>query len=86
MVLKLARALREINFYQGTSSLLIQRRPFQRLIKEILDESTGHIVPGPFKADRMSLEAYAALQTMAEFMLVSLFEMSYVLCDSWMTV
>jgi histone H3 len=59
-------ALREIRRYQKSTELLIRKLPFQRLVREIAQES---------KADlRFQSTAVAALQEAAEAYLVSLFE------------
>ncbi|KAJ7833967.1 histone H3, partial [Mycena olivaceomarginata] len=59
-------ALREIRQYQKSTELLIQRLPFQRLVREIA---------GDFKTDmRFQSTALAALQEAAEEYLISLFE------------
>lgn len=59
-------ALREIRRYQKSTELLIRKLPFQRLVREIAQES---------KADlRFQSTAIAALQEAAEAYLVSLFE------------
>ena len=59
-------ALREIRRYQKSTELLIRKLPFQRLVREIAQDS---------KADlRFQSTAIAALQEAAEAYLVSLFE------------
>jgi histone H3 len=59
-------ALREIRRYQKSTELLIRKLPFQRLVREIAQES---------KADlRFQSTAVAALQEAAEAYLVTLFE------------
>lgn len=59
-------ALREIRRYQKSTELLIRKLPFQRLVREIAQET---------KADlRFQSTAIAALQEAAEAYLVSLFE------------
>lgn len=59
-------ALTEIRRYQKSTALLIQKAPFQRLVKEISTE----IAPGM----RYQAAAIAALQEAAEAYLVGLFE------------
>ncbi len=59
-------ALREIRRYQKSTELLIKKRPFQRLVREVANE---------FKADlRFQATALMALQEAAEAYLVGLFE------------
>ena len=60
-------ALREIRQYQRSTSLLIRKLPFQRLVREIALD---------FEAQELKWRASAleALQEMAEAHLVSLFE------------
>eukprot|EP00795_Rhopilema_esculentum_P016449 gene16449-7863_t len=62
------KALREIQFYQSTSHLLIRRLPLVRLIKEICN----HLVPN--KNFRFKAAALAALHEATESFLVRLFE------------
>jgi histone H3/H4 len=60
------KALREIRRFQKSTELLIQRIPFQRLIREVAHE---------YKADlRFQSTAVIALQEAAEAYLVGLFE------------
>ena len=62
-------ALREIRKYQKTTDLLIRKLPFQRLVREIAQES---------KADlRFQSAAIGALQEASEAYLVSLFEVFF---------
>lgn len=59
-------ALREIRRYQKSTELLIRKLPFQRLVREIAQDT---------KADlRFQSSAIAALQEAAEAYLVGLFE------------
>lgn len=59
-------ALREIRRYQKSADLLIRKRPFQRLIREITQD---------FKADlRIQSSAVLALQEASEAYLVGIFE------------
>ncbi len=61
-----AKAIREIRKYQNSTELLIRKKPFQRLTREIAsDFKTGL---------RMQSEAILALQTAAESYLTGLFE------------
>lgn len=58
-------ALREIRKYQKTTNLLLSKRPFQRLVREVAQE---------FKCDlRFQAAAIEALQEAAENYLVDLF-------------
>ena len=62
-------ALREIRKYQKTTDLLIRRLPFQRLVREILQDFRS------VDADlRLQASALTALQEAAEAYLVGLFE------------
>ncbi len=59
-------ALREIRRYQKSTELLIRKRPFQKLVREVAQD---------FKADlRFQSHAIMALQEASEAYLVSLFE------------
>ena len=59
-------ALREIRRYQRSTDLLIHKMPFQRLVREIIQD---------FKLDlRVCTSAYIALQEAAEAYIVGLFE------------
>ena len=60
-------ALREIRRYQKGGELLMRKLPFQRLVREIVEESMGH-------AYRFQSTAIIALQEAAEAYLVGLFE------------
>jgi histone H3 len=62
-------ALREIRKYQKSTETLIRRRPFQRLVKEIIGtyQSGGQDL-------RLQSHALAALQDAGEAYLTSLFE------------
>jgi len=58
-------ALREIRRYQKSTDLLIRRRPFQRLVREVAQK---------FRTDmRFQMSALAAIQEAAEAHLVHLF-------------
>jgi histone H3 len=59
-------ALREIRRYQKSTELLIRKLPFQRLVREIAQDSKNDL--------RFQSTAIAALQEAAEAYLVSLFE------------
>jgi histone H3/H4 len=67
-------ALREIRRYQQSDELLIRRLPFQRLVRQIVDEltPTGEVF-------RMQPAALLALQMASEAYLVSLFQDSQLL-------
>ena len=62
------QALREIRRYQRTTHLLIRKKPYQRLVREIAQD----VLDGSDK--RFSAEALMALQEAGEAHLVSLFE------------
>ena len=61
-----ARALQEIRRYQANSNLLIRRLPFQRLVREIVQDINPKL--------RLQSHALAALQEASEAYLVGLFE------------
>jgi histone H3 len=65
------QALREIRRYQKSSDLLIRKRPFQRLVREIADGLRAH---GHLADLRFQSLALLALQEAAEAYAVSLFE------------
>lgn len=65
-------ALRDIRRYQKSTELLLPRLPFQRLVREILQDS--------FKDLRFRTFALCALQEAAEAYLISLFEDAYLCC------
>ena len=77
-----AKALREIRYYQSAAmaeSLLIPRRPFENLVREIsheikVDEGRGKYFQGEFRWEK---DAMYALQTMTEDILLMVFEMTY---------
>lgn len=71
-----ARALREIRLMQQSTSLLIRKLPFARLVREIQMEFTG-------RAFRWQAEALLALQEAVEAYLVRTFEDAYVALDEW---
>ena len=60
------RALREIRKYQKSADLLIRRAPFQRLVREISQDTRGEF--------RFQTTALQALQEAAEAYLVGLFQ------------
>jgi len=62
-------ALREIKQYQRSTELLIRKLPFQRLVKEIMQE-----IRSPQEMLRIQSSAIAALQEASEAYLVALFE------------
>src|SRR5204863_2506495 len=78
----IAKALREIRYYQSVAmaeSLLIPRRSFERVVKEIchdlkVHEGRGRYFQGHF---RWETDALYALQTMTEDILLMVFEMTY---------
>lgn len=61
-----ARALQEIRRYQANSNLLIRRLPFQRLVREVVQDINPKL--------RLQSHALAALQEASEAYLVGLFE------------
>ena len=69
-------ALREIRRYQKSTECLIKRSPFQKLIREILQEYQVCLQgPGtPSMQVRFQSTAIAALQEVAENFIVDLFE------------
>lgn len=60
-------ALREIRQYQRTTELLLRRRPFQRLVREILGDYSSSV-------QRFQAAAMEALQEATEAFLVGMFE------------
>ena len=64
------RALMEIRKYQQSTDLLIRRRPFSRLVKEILRDQYAK----PSMEYRWQATALLALQEASESYLVELFE------------
>jgi len=65
-------ALREIRKFQKSTNLLLRKRPFARLVREIACD---------FKADlRFQAEAVGAIQEIAEAYLVGLFEDANLCC------
>ncbi|OTF72073.1 histone H3-like protein [Euroglyphus maynei] len=70
------RAIQEIKFYQKTTGLLIQKLPFMRLVKNVLDE----LRPGI--GYHWKATALMALQEMAENYLISLFEDSNIVASN----
>uniref|UniRef100_A0A183CBH5 Histone domain-containing protein n=1 Tax=Globodera pallida TaxID=36090 RepID=A0A183CBH5_GLOPA len=61
------KALEEIRKYQKSTTPLVPREPFRRLVNEIVLEMTGRTL-------RMEAEAITALQEAAEALLVTVFE------------
>lgn len=61
-------AIREIKLYQKTGDLLIRKLPFQRLVREIIQDEN------PGKEYRVASSAVGALQEVAEAYLVGLFQ------------
>lgn len=62
-------ALREIRRYQKTGDLLIRRLPFQRLVRELLQDT-----PRSIDIERIQASALWALQEASESYLTNLFE------------
>jgi histone H3/H4 len=65
----IARALREIAFYQKTVGLCIPRLGFSRLVREVVDQER------PGCGLRMQASALAALQEGTEHIIVTYFEL-----------
>ena len=66
-------ALKEIRWYQKSTELLIRKLPFQRLVREIANDS--EVVPGHMIGQiRFQANAIKALQESCEAYLVGLFE------------
>jgi histone H3 len=61
-------ALREIRKYQKSTELLIRKRPFGRLVREIMEDIA------PVHINRIAAPALEALQEAAEAYIVGLFE------------
>lgn len=62
-------ALREIRKYQKSTELLIRKLPFQRLVREILQDTADED-----RVNRFQANALAALQEATEAYMVGLFE------------
>ena len=67
-------ALREIRKYQKSTELLIRKLPFQRLVREMIQEADGNPDKKVGKVDRIQASAVLALQEGAESYLIGLFE------------
>mmetsp|Transcript_5284 Transcript_5284/g.11574 ORF Transcript_5284/g.11574 Transcript_5284/m.11574 type:complete len:171 (-) Transcript_5284:465-977(-) len=63
-------ALREIRLYQKSTSLLMRKLPFQRLVREVADK----VAPPSLQGVRWKESAMLALQEAAEAYLVNLME------------
>ena len=70
-------ALREIRRYQKTTNLLIRKLPFQRLVREIFQDTSGE---KGFKGWRVNTHALMALQEASEAYLTALFEDTNLCC------
>lgn len=69
-----AKALREIRAYQSGAELLIRKRPFQAIVRQLAQEA---VVSNPYFAGggvRFQSDALGALQEAAESFLVGLFD------------
>ena len=64
-----SKALQEIRQYQHSTQLLLSKGPFQKLVKEIMEESVG-------RSYRIQTGALKALQEASESLIVDLFERS----------
>lgn len=68
-------ALREIRRYQKSSELLIRKAPFQRLVREIMQDFKTSSRNGQHEVEyRLQASALAALQEAGEAYLVGLFD------------
>ena len=67
-------ALRQIRKYQKTTELLIPKIPFQRLVREVVQQISPH------EDLRMQSTALLALQEASEAYLVNMFEDSLLAC------
>ena len=67
-------ALRQIRKYQKTTELLIQKIPFQRLVREVMQGISPHVDL------RIQSTALLALQEASEAYLVNVFEDSLLAC------
>ena len=67
-------ALREIRRYQKSTELLIRRLPFQRLVRQIVDELRNDPNEAIKDEHRFQSDALACLQEASEAYLVGLFE------------
>lgn len=70
-------ALREIRRFQKSTELLIRKKPFERLVKEILQDYRVKWIDKNYTGDgyyRIQARAVAALQEAAEYYLVGIFE------------
>ena len=63
-------ALREIRKYQKSTELLIQKLPFQRLVREVFSQMS------PTQTFRVTPHALLALQEASESFLIHMFEQS----------
>jgi histone H3/H4 len=78
--LTVARALREIKYYQKHSEqLLLPKLPFLRVVKEITEQLDPIAREHPI---RWQSSAVACLQEMTEHVLVMYFELLYVLINA----
>jgi len=66
-------ALREIRKYQKTTELLIQKLPFSRLVRDVLEYVTC-VKNGRRSVEKIASEAFLILQEASEQFLVNLFE------------
>ncbi|KAI6236483.1 Histone domain-containing protein [Aphelenchoides besseyi] len=65
-----ALSLKEIRHYQNTTNLLIQRRPFMKVVKDISNKLTAE----SGKMYKWKMKALIALQEACEHFLIGLFE------------
>jgi histone H3 len=66
-------ALREIKRYQKSTDLLIKKRPFQRLVREIIASIPTKEGDGSTRVTKAALEA---LQEAAEYMIVDVMDLT----------
>jgi histone H3/H4 len=66
-------ALREIRKYQKTTELLIQKLPFSRLVRDVLEYVTC-VKNGRRSVEKIASETFLILQEASEQFLVNLFE------------
>ena len=73
-LLILDTALKEIKFYQKSTSLLIPLRPFSRLVRQVISE----VQWGYGETTRITRAAFAALQCATEHAIITYFEMAFI--------
>jgi histone H3/H4 len=81
----IARALREIRYYQSETiaeDVLLPKKPFSLLVKELLQEEeirqkATAMGPQPRPQKLIEADAVVALQLMSEHLLIDVFQMAY---------